>query len=193
VVVTNGMLTCGNARHGRATQARLSGEPAGYFSGPGRRAHAARRGLTGMEVPAMSHPAPWRLLVHDPGRGDGDPKFILAVVPGPGDVRPAALASPAGAAGRRQCSGSLRLILPHPGVRGLTFLQTHHPPLVNQRRLTCAAWGAHLSRTAPPRPSCMTGRPSAVMTPCARPPRPGRASPASSRSPASPRPPSSGF
>jgi hypothetical protein len=38
----------------------------------------------------MSHPAPWRLLVHDPGRGDGDPKFILAVVRGHGDVRPAA-------------------------------------------------------------------------------------------------------
>ena len=38
----------------------------------------------------MSHPAPWRLLVHDPGRGDGDPKFILAVVAGPGDVRPTA-------------------------------------------------------------------------------------------------------
>ena len=36
----------------------------------------------------MSHPALWRLLIHDPGRGDGDPKFVLAVVPGPGDVRP---------------------------------------------------------------------------------------------------------
>jgi hypothetical protein len=38
----------------------------------------------------MSHPAPWRLLVHDPGRGDGDPKFILCTVAAPGDVRPAA-------------------------------------------------------------------------------------------------------
>ena len=38
----------------------------------------------------MSHPAPRRLLVHDPGRGDGDPKFILAVVAGPRDVRPTA-------------------------------------------------------------------------------------------------------
>jgi hypothetical protein len=37
----------------------------------------------------MSHPAPWRLLVHDPGRGDGDPKFILCTVAAPGDVRPA--------------------------------------------------------------------------------------------------------
>jgi hypothetical protein len=41
-------------------------------------------------VSAMSHPAPWRLLVHDPGRGDGDPKFILCTVAAPGDVRPAA-------------------------------------------------------------------------------------------------------
>ena len=38
----------------------------------------------------MSHPAPWRPLVHDPGRGDGDPKFILCTVAAPGDVRPAA-------------------------------------------------------------------------------------------------------
>jgi hypothetical protein len=38
----------------------------------------------------MSHPAPWRLLVHDPGRGDGDPKFILCTVAASGDVRPAA-------------------------------------------------------------------------------------------------------
>jgi hypothetical protein len=37
----------------------------------------------------MSHLAPWRLLVHDPGRGDGDPKFILCPVAAPGDVRPA--------------------------------------------------------------------------------------------------------
>jgi len=37
----------------------------------------------------MSHLAPWRLLVHDPGRGDGDPKFILCTVASPGDVRPA--------------------------------------------------------------------------------------------------------
>ena len=37
----------------------------------------------------MSHPAPWRLLVHDPGRGDGDPKFIPCLVAAPGDVRPA--------------------------------------------------------------------------------------------------------
>ena len=36
----------------------------------------------------MSHPAPWRLLIHDPGRGDGDPKFILCTVAAPGDVRP---------------------------------------------------------------------------------------------------------
>jgi hypothetical protein len=36
----------------------------------------------------MSHPAPWRLLVHDPGRGDGDPKFILCTVTSPGGVRP---------------------------------------------------------------------------------------------------------
>jgi hypothetical protein len=44
----------------------------------------------------MSHPAPvpadtpagrpWRVLIHDPGRGDGDPKFVLAVVADPGDV-----------------------------------------------------------------------------------------------------------
>lgn len=39
----------------------------------------------------MSHPAPWRLLVHDPDRGDRDPKFILCTVASPGDVRPAAL------------------------------------------------------------------------------------------------------
>ena len=38
----------------------------------------------------MSHPAPWRLLVHDPGRDDGDPKFVLCTVASPGDVRPAA-------------------------------------------------------------------------------------------------------
>ena len=37
----------------------------------------------------MSHPAPWRLLVHDPGRGDGDPKFILCTVAASDDVRPA--------------------------------------------------------------------------------------------------------
>ena len=37
----------------------------------------------------MSHPAPWQLLVHDPGRGDGDPKFILCTVASPGDVLPA--------------------------------------------------------------------------------------------------------
>jgi hypothetical protein len=37
----------------------------------------------------MSHPAPWQLLVYDPGRGDGDPKFILCTVASPGDVRPA--------------------------------------------------------------------------------------------------------
>jgi hypothetical protein len=36
----------------------------------------------------MSHPAPWRLLVHDPGRSDGDPKFVLCLVASPGDVRP---------------------------------------------------------------------------------------------------------
>ena len=41
----------------------------------------------------MSHLAPWRLLVHDPGRGDGDPKFILCTVAAPGDVRPAAPAA----------------------------------------------------------------------------------------------------
>jgi hypothetical protein len=35
----------------------------------------------------MSHPATWRLLVHDPGRGDGDPKFVLCLVASPGDVR----------------------------------------------------------------------------------------------------------
>jgi len=35
----------------------------------------------------MSHPAPWRLLVHGPGRGAGDPKFILCLVAAPGDVR----------------------------------------------------------------------------------------------------------
>jgi hypothetical protein len=34
----------------------------------------------------VSHPAPWRLLVHDPGLGDGDPKFILCTVAAPGDV-----------------------------------------------------------------------------------------------------------
>jgi hypothetical protein len=34
----------------------------------------------------MSHPAPWRLLIHDPGRDD--PKFILCTVAVPGDVRP---------------------------------------------------------------------------------------------------------
>jgi hypothetical protein len=38
----------------------------------------------------MSHPALWRLLIHDPGRGDGDPKFILCTVAAPSDVRPAA-------------------------------------------------------------------------------------------------------
>ena len=38
----------------------------------------------------MSHPAPWRLLVHASGRGDGDPKFTLCSVAAPGDVRPAA-------------------------------------------------------------------------------------------------------
>jgi hypothetical protein len=37
----------------------------------------------------MSHPAPWQLLIHDPGRGDSDPKFILCTVASPGDVRPA--------------------------------------------------------------------------------------------------------
>ena len=37
----------------------------------------------------MSHLAPWRLLVHDPGRGDGDPKFVLCLVADPSDVRPA--------------------------------------------------------------------------------------------------------
>ena len=37
----------------------------------------------------MSHPAPWQLLVYDPGRGDRDPKFILCTVASPGDVRPA--------------------------------------------------------------------------------------------------------
>ena len=41
----------------------------------------------------MSHPAPWRLLVHDPGRGDGDPKFILCTVAAPGDIRPASPAA----------------------------------------------------------------------------------------------------
>jgi hypothetical protein len=39
--------------------------------------------------PSTSGRRPWRLLVHDPGRGDGDPKFILCTVAAPGDVRPA--------------------------------------------------------------------------------------------------------
>ena len=36
----------------------------------------------------MSHPAPWRLLIHDPD-DRGDPKFVLCLVASPGDVRPA--------------------------------------------------------------------------------------------------------
>jgi hypothetical protein len=32
---------------------------------------------------------PWQLLIHDPGHGDGDPKWILATVASPGDIRPA--------------------------------------------------------------------------------------------------------
>jgi hypothetical protein len=37
----------------------------------------------------MSHPAPWQLLIHDTGREDRDPKFILCTVASPADVRPA--------------------------------------------------------------------------------------------------------
>jgi hypothetical protein len=36
---------------------------------------------------APKGPGSWRLLVHDPERGD--PKWILATVTDPGDVRPA--------------------------------------------------------------------------------------------------------
>jgi hypothetical protein len=70
----------------RAAQGALSVTERAPPDGAG---NAATRGLTGNEVPAMSHPAPWQLLIHDPGRGDSDPKFILCTVASPGDVRPA--------------------------------------------------------------------------------------------------------
>jgi hypothetical protein len=40
--------------------------------------------------PALPGRGQWRLLVHDPGRGDGDPKLIPCTVAAPDDVRPAA-------------------------------------------------------------------------------------------------------
>jgi hypothetical protein len=39
--------------------------------------------------PTTTINGPWRLLIHDPGRGDSDPKLILCTVASPGDVRPA--------------------------------------------------------------------------------------------------------
>jgi hypothetical protein len=37
-----------------------------------------------------SRSGPWTLLIHDPGSIDRDPKWLLAVIAGPEDVRPAA-------------------------------------------------------------------------------------------------------
>ena len=39
-----------------------------------------------MNLPSSS--GPWMVLIHDPGDGD-DPKWLLAVIAGPADVRPA--------------------------------------------------------------------------------------------------------